>query len=134
MESETAAGVRVVLTDIDDTLTTHGRLTTEAYAALASLQAAGIRVVPITGRPAGWCDLIARFWPVDGVVGENGAFYFRYARDRHLMQRVFLYSDEQRLRDRKQLLGFFARLQRNHPKLALAADQPFRVSDIAIDI
>jgi hydroxymethylpyrimidine pyrophosphatase-like HAD family hydrolase len=33
-------------------------------------------VIPVTGRPAGWCDLIAREWPVDGVVGENGALVF----------------------------------------------------------
>ena len=72
------AGIIAVLTDIDDTLTLHGRLPGEAYSAMWALQRAGIKVVPITGRPAGWCDLIARQWPVDGVVGENGAFYFRY--------------------------------------------------------
>ena len=65
------AGIRGVLTDIDDTLTTHGRLTPRAYAALARLQDAGRLVVPITGRPAGWCDHIARMWPVDGVVAEE---------------------------------------------------------------
>src|SRR5688572_14438924 len=52
--------IRYVLTDIDDTLTTHGRLTAEAYAALQRLSDAGFKVIPITGRPAGWCDLIAR--------------------------------------------------------------------------
>ena len=67
--------VSAVLTDIDDTLTEHGRLPAAAYAALERLRAAGLIVVPVTGRPAGWCDLIARQWPVDGVVGENGAFY-----------------------------------------------------------
>jgi len=66
-----------VLTDIDDTLTTEGKLTWQAYAALARLKAAGKIVVPVTGRPAGWCDHIARMWPVDAVVGENGAFYMR---------------------------------------------------------
>ena len=55
--------------------------TARAYDALERLQAAGLKVVPVTGRPAGWCDLIARFWPVDAVVGENGAFYFAYDRD-----------------------------------------------------
>lgn len=70
--------MRGVFADIDDTLTTDGRLTAEAYAALASLHAAEFLVVPITGRPAGWCDHIARMWPVDAVVGENGAFWMRY--------------------------------------------------------
>ena len=35
-------------------------------------QPQGKLVIPITGRPAGWCDHIARMWPVDAVVGENG--------------------------------------------------------------
>src|SRR5262249_57511345 len=68
--------IRGVLADIDDTITTDGKLTAAAYGALERLQAAGFRVVPITGRPAGWCDHIARMWPVDAVVGENRAFYF----------------------------------------------------------
>ena len=73
-----ARGVTAVLLDIDETLTTHGRLTAEAYAALERLRDNGKRVVPVTGRPAGWCDHIARMWPVDAVVGENGAFYFAF--------------------------------------------------------
>src|SRR5690348_15135982 len=70
--------IRFVLTDIDDTLTTEGKLTADAYAALARLHDAGRIVVPVTGRPAGWCDHIARMWPVAAVVGENGAFYMRF--------------------------------------------------------
>ena len=70
--------LRGLLFDIDDTLTTEGRLTAAAYAALERLKDAGRVVVAVTGRPAGWCDHIARMWPVDAVVGENGAFYFRY--------------------------------------------------------
>ena len=70
--------IRYVLTDIDDTLTNGGRIPGCAFSAMETLQKAGILVVPITGRPAGWCDHIARMWPVDGVVGENGAFYYRY--------------------------------------------------------
>ena len=67
-----------LFTDIDDTLTDEGLLLPTAYSALWSLTQAGVHVIPVTGRPAGWCELIARQWPVQGVVGENGAFYFRY--------------------------------------------------------
>ncbi len=70
--------IQYVLTDIDDTLTVDGKLPAVAYKAMERLQQAGIKVIPITGRPAGWCDHIARMWPVDGLVGENGAFYFYY--------------------------------------------------------
>jgi hypothetical protein len=68
--------VRYLLTDIDDTLTREGKLLPEAFTALWRLSEAGLRVIPVTGRPAGWCDLIIRQWPVDAVVGENGAFVF----------------------------------------------------------
>jgi HAD superfamily hydrolase (TIGR01484 family) len=71
-----AAGIRFVLMDIDDTLTRKGKLPAESYAALWDLREAGLKVIPVTGRPAGWCDLIAREWPVDGVIGENGALAF----------------------------------------------------------
>jgi len=71
-----AAGVRYVLMDIDDTLTTHGKLPVSSYAALWKLKASGLKVIPVTGRPAGWCDCIARQWPVDGIIGENGALAF----------------------------------------------------------
>ncbi len=76
MSAARARRIEYVLMDIDDTLTTGGKLPAAAYSALWNLKEAGLRVVPITGRPAGWCDLIAREWPVDGVVGENGAFAF----------------------------------------------------------
>jgi HAD superfamily hydrolase (TIGR01484 family) len=62
--------------DIDDTLTSRGKLLASSYTALWKLKAAGLKVVPVTGRPAGWCDCIARQWPVDGVIGENGALAF----------------------------------------------------------
>src|SRR3712207_9083366 len=127
MESETAAGVRVVLTDIDDTLTTHGRLTTEAYAALASLQAAGIRVVPVTGRPAGWCDLVARFWPVDGVVGENGAFAFRYDHAARTMRRRFFASAAERAENRVRLDALAQKILARVPGAALSRSEERRV-------
>ena len=69
--------IEFVLTDIDDTITTDGQLEAKAYEALWKLHDAGLKIIPITGRPAGWCEMIARFWPVEGVVGENGGFYFR---------------------------------------------------------
>jgi hypothetical protein len=71
-----AAGMHTVFSDIDDTLTTDGQLVPQAYVALDTLRRAGLRVILITGRPAGWCDHIARMWPVDAVIGENGAFYY----------------------------------------------------------
>src|SRR5260370_33899240 len=82
---ETLAAIEGVLTDIDETVSTHSRLTAEAYDAMEALKKAGFRVVPVTGRPAGWCDHIARFWPADAGVGENGAFWMWHdAKERRL--------------------------------------------------
>jgi len=126
-----ARGVRALLLDIDDTLTSEGKLTAAAYAALERLQRAGKRVVPLTGRPAGWCDHIARMWPVDAVVGENGAFYFRFAGKR-LEKR---YRDPAPVRDekRQRLQAIAKHILAEVPGCALASDQAYRETDLAID-
>lgn len=126
-------GIKVILTDIDDTLTTDGNLTAAAYTALENLHNAGFGVVPITGRPAGWCDHIARMWPVDGVVGENGAFYFRYDRKRRIMEQHYSLSDAVRLEYAQRLDAIKARVIAEVPGAAVASDQAYRVADLAID-
>jgi hypothetical protein len=126
-----AGGVNTVLLDIDDTLTTDGKLTAQAYLALERLKLAGKRVVPVTGRPAGWCDHIARMWPVDAVVGENGAFYFTFASGR--LHKRFHDADADRRAKRARLAGIANRILAAVPGAGLAADQPYRESDLAID-
>jgi len=121
-----------LFTDIDDTLTTGGMLPDSSYGALWRLMRAGIRVVAVTGRPAGWCDHIARMWPVAGVVGENGAFCYLYDRQRRIMKRRY----DPRLggpEDRRALLQMAERVFREVPGTAYSADQAFRISDCAID-
>ena len=125
--------IRFVLLDIDDTLTTNGRLTAAAYAALESLSGRGLRVIPVTGRPAGWCDLIARFWPVDAVIGENGAFYFRYDHQARVMTRRFWLSAEERDAARPRLHQLGKEIIAAVPGARIAADQPYRTADLAID-
>jgi HAD superfamily hydrolase (TIGR01484 family) len=126
------ASIKAVLTDIDDTLTTDGRLPAEAYGALEKLHRAGLIVIPVTGRPAGWCDLIARLWPVDGVVGENGALYFRCEPGRG-MTRVYVKPKKDRRRDRERLAELGAWILSAVPGARIAADQLYRESDLAID-
>jgi HAD superfamily hydrolase (TIGR01484 family) len=125
--------VRFVLTDIDDTLTTGGQLTAAAYGALEQLAHRGYRVIPVTGRPAGWCDLIARLWPVDAVVGENGAFYFRYDRAARTMHRRFWLSPSERETARRRLARLAETVLAMVPGARIAADQPYRIADLAID-
>jgi len=124
-------GVTTVLADIDETLTTDGKLTAKAYEALERLREAGFRVIPVTGRPAGWCDHIARMWPVDAVVGENGAFYFYYRDGR--LQRRFQQDEATRADQRARLHAVAATILAAVPGCALASDQPYRETDLAID-
>lgn len=125
--------VRGVLFDIDDTLTSDGRLTASAYGALESLRASGLITVPITGRPAGWCDHIARMWPVDAVVGENGAFYFRYLRESRRMVARHHHDEAARAENRRKLDRLRTRILAEVPGCAIASDQPYREADLAID-
>jgi HAD superfamily hydrolase (TIGR01484 family) len=125
--------IKYVLTDIDDTLTNDGNLPTIAYSAMDLLQQAGIKVIPITGRPAGWCDHIARMWPVDGLVGENGAFYFYYDHAQHKMIRRFWRTEEQRKTDRQKLTKLQELILAKVPGCAISADQQYREADLAID-
>ena len=125
--------IRAVLCDIDDTLTDDGRLSAHAYGALERLHAAGLEVIPVTGRPAGWCDLIARLWPVDAVVGENGAFFFSYQRALRRMLRVYWKAARERADDRQRLDALGTKILAAVPGAAIAADQAFREADLAID-
>ena len=127
------ARIRGVLCDIDDTLTTDGRLTASAYSALEDLQRARLLVVPVTGRPAGWCDHIARMWPVDAVVGENGAFYFRYDHAARRMLRHYAADENARTAQRATLAALGERIVTAVPGCAIAADQRYRETDLAID-
>lgn len=130
---DAAARIRGVFCDIDDTITTEGRLTAEAYCALERLHEAGFAVAPITGRPAGWCDMVARFWPVAGVVGENGAFYFAYDEATRKMIRVFAASDSERAGNKRRLERIEKRVLTEVPGSAVSADQAYREADLAID-
>ena len=125
--------IRGVLTDIDDTLTTHGRLFAAAYSAMERLQHAGLLVIPVTGRPAGWCDHIARMWPVDAVVGENGAFWFRHDSKARKLVKRYVISEMERSRRSEQLMKIGKKILTQVPGSAIAGDQAYREADLAID-
>lgn len=124
--------VKYILTDVDDTLTWESNLPVETYQALSDLIAAGYVVIPVTGGCAGWSDLIARLWPVSGVITEGGAcflqkqasgkldyHYWNSANDMHIKKLALLAKVEA-------LLPEFAPLQ-------LARDQAYRLTDVAVD-
>jgi HAD superfamily hydrolase (TIGR01484 family) len=124
------SSVKFLLADMDETLTYRGRLAAATYSALERLQERGIRVIPVTAAPAGWCDQMARMWPVDGVIGENGGLFFQRASDGHDLHRRFWHTHEQ---DAVwvRLQAIAREVQARVPKAVLASDQPFRLTSLA---
>lgn len=123
---DTFKDVRTVLTDMDETLTSDGRLPAAAYGALERLQAAGLKVVVVTAAPAGWCDQMARMWPIDGVIGENGGLFFGRDGPGGLKRRFWHDGDQ-----RAQLAKIGAKVAAEVPGAAIADDQPFRLASLA---
>ncbi|MFK8139046.1 MAG: HAD family hydrolase [Bdellovibrionales bacterium] len=123
--------IKYVFCDIDDTITTDGQISAEAFKSLWDLSKAGIEVIPVTGRPAGWCEMIARMWPVSAVIGENGAFYFQYKNSK--MEREFFVPKEQITKQVDQLNKIADRVLVEVPGSAYASDQFCRMVDVAID-
>lgn len=130
-DASTFKNVRFVLTDMDETLTYQGRLAAETYRALERLQTAGVKVIPVTAAPAGWCDQMARMWPVDGVIGENGGFFFSRRDGGHGVERRFWHDDEQRSAVAERLAHIGAQIKRAVPSAQFADDQPFRLTSLA---
>jgi HAD superfamily hydrolase (TIGR01484 family) len=131
LSRETCRGLTGIFSDIDDTITHHGRIVPEAFQALHQAREAGLRTVLITGRPAGWVDHFARMWPVDGVVGENGGLWFWHDGER--LQRRFLQPEEERAANQRKLAELARSIPARVPGCAVSVDQPYRELDLAID-
>ncbi|NVD37029.1 HAD family hydrolase [Marinobacter lutaoensis] len=125
--------IRYLFTDVDDTLTWQGRLPVETFVALDRLQRAGIQVIPVTGACAGWCDCIARTWPVSAVIGENGAFWIQ-PDSQGAMRRTYRQPLTERRRNRALLHHLQQQLIASYDFARPTDDQPYRETDIAFDI
>ena len=128
-----APGIAGVFTDIDDTMTTDGRLTAPAYAALCSLHDAGLHVVPVTGRSAGWAHMILKTWPVRAVVAESGGLYLHRHAGTARMASVFHKPQAEVESDRNRLQTCARRVLAAVPGLAPASDNAYRLVDLALD-
>ena len=65
--------IALVATDVDGTLTRAGKLDPGAISAITELDAAGVRVLPVSGRPAGEVLGLCRYLPgVTRGLAENG--------------------------------------------------------------
>ena len=140
------AGLIGILTDIDDTLTSDGAITPDALQALAALKAAGLHVIPITGRPVGWSEPFAATWPVDAIVAENGAVALlpapenngqmgleRLSIKREQLSKIYQQDAATRSANYARMQQVLAQIEREVPGAVRATDSNGRETDIAID-
>jgi HAD superfamily hydrolase (TIGR01484 family) len=139
---EARRGLIGVLTDIDDTLTTDGAITSDALQALAHLKAAGLAVIAITGRPVGWSEPFAQSWPVDAIVAENGAVALLNTREitlqrtsdmRGQLSKLYLQDAATRCVNFARMQQVVQRVLAEVPGAQLSEDSAGRETDIAID-
>ncbi len=132
LTTEEAGALRGVCFDLDDTLLDHGRLREETYSALFRLVEAGLVLYGVTGRPAGWGEVLARLFPVKAIVSENGAIVCALEAGR-VVVRDSVDADTRRQRDarlRDLLVGF----REHFPDFEPADDVRARISDRTFDI
>jgi HAD superfamily hydrolase (TIGR01484 family) len=141
-----------VFTDIDDTLTTEGSITSDALQALASLKAAGLVVIPITGRHIGWCEPLVHGepasglvpWPVDAIVAENGAVAFAPEISSQIelkpsqnlrkpLSKIYQQDAETRSANTVRMQQVAAQILRDIPATQLSRDFGGRETDLAFD-
>lgn len=127
-----AQGLDGLLFDLDDTLLDHGKLTEAAYSSLFRLRESGLRLLAVTGRPAGWGEVVARQWPVDGAVTENGAVLLY--RDDGGVRRLDAVPEVERRARRLRVAELVAKIGEAHPELHAADDVAARISDFSFDI
>ena len=130
--TEIANKIEVIFCDIDDTISFEGKILPETYCSLWDLHEKNIKIVPITGRCAGWVDHIARFWPVSGVIGENGALYMYMDNKNRLLKRYYL-KNHQVQEAKKKLELIKNEVLTKFPTCKVASDQSYREFDLAID-
>ena len=70
---------------------------------------------------------------MDGVVGENGAFYFWFDDKDGKLKKRFLDPEEIRAEKQERLSRIREEILHSVPGTAIASDQPYRLADLAID-
>jgi HAD superfamily hydrolase (TIGR01484 family) len=121
-----------LLFDLDDTLLDHGRLPESAYSALFRLREAGLELLCVTGRPAGWGEVLVRQWPIAGAVTENGAL--AWVRDGNAVRRLDTVDESERRTRGERLAVIVSEVQQAFPELVAASDVAGRITDFTFDI
>lgn len=132
LSEDEASRLSGLLFDLDDTVLDHGKLAVKTYEALGRLSQSGFLLVAVTGRPSSWGAVLARQWPVSGVVCENGALaHF----DEDGRVKIWDEVPEKERRERRaRLSGIAEAVQKQLPDLRHTDDAVGRVTDVTFDI
>jgi len=123
--------VKAVFSDLDDTLTFESLLLPSTLKALHQLSEKGLKLVIVSGRPAGWADTLMRLLPLDAFIFENGAGLSW--REGKKVKTLCLAKNQDLSHQKKILEEIYQKVKSKHPGAKLATDQPFRLFDYAID-
>jgi HAD superfamily hydrolase (TIGR01484 family) len=125
-------GCPALLSDVDGTLTTHNELESATVRALEQVRDAGVPVILVTGRPAGYAELLTRYLPVRGAIAENGGLWF--LRDAAgAIHKHYAEPAGQRHRHRARLVREVEAILARFPGARLSTDSAYTEVDLAID-
>jgi HAD superfamily hydrolase (TIGR01484 family) len=124
--------ITLVASDIDGTLTSHGRLSGNIFASFHALRKAGIRVVLITGRSAGWVNGLASLLPIDGAIAENGGIFFPPGENSPGRELIPLKGTRAEHKDALQHM--FRILHKEFPHITAAPDNAYRITDFTFSV
>ncbi|HEY9619792.1 MAG TPA: HAD-IIB family hydrolase [Crinalium sp.] len=122
--------IRLVATDMDGTLTKSGKFTPVLLQSLTDLAVAGIQVLVVTGRSAGWVNGVVSYLPIVGAIAENGGLFYSHAEQEP--EPLIALPDIGEYR--RQLHQIFQHLQTRFPQIREATDNRFRITDWTFDV
>ncbi len=129
--SELRGPVRALFTDVDGTMTTGERIEATTYAALERLGEAGIPVIMVTGRPAGFGQAFMKMMPVLACVAENGGVMF--VREGRKLVKSYGVPASSLPEWRRRMNDIAVDVMSKVPGARLSSDSKYREVDLAID-
>lgn len=120
---------RLIATDMDGTLTQQGKFTASLLQAFEDLSAAGIPVLIVTGRSAGWVSGLATYLPIAGAIAENGGLFY----PEHSAEPRLLTALPDLVQHRQQLANAYQNLKSKFPQIQESTDNQFRLTDWTFD-
>jgi HAD superfamily hydrolase (TIGR01484 family) len=129
--TELRGPIRALFSDVDGTMTSGDRVEAQTYAALERLSEAGIPVIMVTGRPAGFGHAFMKMWPLLACVAENGGVTF--VRDGRKLVKHYGVPAASLPEWRRRMNDVAIEVMSKCPGARLSSDSKYREVDLAID-